>query len=226
MVNSIGIDMKALYSAVGVLVLMSACAELQGQENDWLIVPNVQVGPIRASSTEASLKETFGKKSIQSLRGGGDYRTDSVVTLVYADDTSRAIGLSWRDNKKLRYPERIWLCFGFTDVPGQWRTASGIRCNTTLRELEVINGGPFTMSGYGRDGAGTVTSWQGGRLDSELGPKGAIEIALGPKDRYFMEKLTPLERQTLHEVREISSSDSLMQRLNPVVGKIVFSFPK
>lgn len=217
--------MAKLRLAVIMIALVPRGAVPQQAPNDWLIVPNVRVGPITASSTERSMRETFGAESVISTPGHGDVKTDSPVTLIYKDDLSRVIGLFWRGKGSQAHPDRILFCFGH-HPPGPWRTASGIGCGTTLRELEAINGRSFTLLGYGRDHSGTVTSWQGGKLDRELGPKGAMEIALSPNDTDWLNGLTPAERRSVLEDKEIHSSDPVIQRLNPVVYEMVFKFPE
>ena len=211
-------------SAIALFGLLSSDARPQQPANDWLIVPNVRVGPITASSTERSLREAFGDKSVEKSPPFGAEGPIQAGALIYPKDLSRVISVTWRGKGERELPDTIAFCFGFHT--SRWHTPSGIGCDTTVRELESLNRGPFTLSGYGRDNSGTVMSWQSGALERELAPKGALEIAVSPGQRDWMTNLTPEERRTVFGDNEIRSGDPVIQRLNPVVYKIIFKFPE
>ncbi|MEO0732702.1 MAG: hypothetical protein AAFZ52_07705 [Bacteroidota bacterium] len=52
---------------------------------------------------------------------------------------------------------------------------TGLKIGNTLAELEKINGGPFTLAGFGWDYGGYVRDWQGGKLAHD----GLISVQLG-----------------------------------------------
>jgi len=145
------------------------------------------------------------------------------VTLIYRDDLARVISVHWTEDRRQKHPESVSFCFGFPGVTGAWQTASGIGCGTTLRKLEDLNGRPFVLTGYDRDLSGTVISWQGGKLEQELAPKGSFEVSVAPDDKNWRDKLTGAERAALAKDR-IWSSDPIIQRLTPVVYRMVFRF--
>jgi hypothetical protein len=195
----------------------------QQTPHDWFIVPGVRVGPITASSTVAALEEIFGRRDVITQRISGEIETAERVTLVYRDP-SKALGISWVGNGTYRHPETIWFCFGANEGIGAWQTTSGIRCGTTLRQLEALNGRPFTVSGYSGDLQGTVLSWGGGRLDGELGRKGgALEISVAPKDRQWRDRLSDAPRARLKGAT-LQSNDPTIQELDPAVYRMVFRF--
>jgi len=58
----------------------------------------------------------------------------------------------------------------------QWQRADGIRIGLDHRQLEALNGGPFTFSGFGWDYGGAVTDWRGGKLDAKDKPRGGLTL--------------------------------------------------
>jgi hypothetical protein len=218
--------MSEILAVFATITLLQASVAFGRPVDDWLIIPNVRVGPMTAWSTEQSLREAFGEKSVKTFRVDDEIVTNRLTTLVFQNDLTRAIGVSWAGNGKQKHPETVSFCFGLYGVAGAWRTKSGIGCGTTLSQLEDLNGRPFVLTGYYRDSSGssgTVISWQGGRLEQELGPKGAFEISLAPDDKHWWEKLTGAERAFLKKDR-ILSDDPMIQGLMPVVYSMVFRF--
>ncbi len=213
---------KVFCTLVAVL-LLAASGTAWHVPIDWLIIPTARVGPIVASSTELSLRETFGEKFVVTERIGDEVQTNRYMSFVFRDDLTKAIAISWKDNRNKTLPATISFCWGTPSYPGAWRTRSGIRCGMTLRELEALNELPFVLSGYDRDLSGTVISWEGGKLDLELGPKGAFEISVAPVEGNWRKQLTAAERRSLDR-HSILSSDAVIQRLNPVVYRMVFRF--
>jgi len=197
----------------------------QQPPHDWLIEPGVRVGPITASSTGAILEEAFGKRVVITQRVSGEIETDGRMTLVYRDDPSKALGVSWFGKGPHSHPQTVSFCFGDNEKIGAWRTTSGIRCGTTLRELQALNERPFTLSGYSGDLGGTVLSWGGGRLDSALGGtnSGALEISVAPRNRRWRDRLSDAERARLNGAT-LQSDEPTIQALDPAVYRMVFRF--
>jgi len=197
-------------------VLLLGSVAAQQAPHDWLIVPGVRVGPITASSTEAGLREVFGTRNVHTRRADAEVVTGLTSTLIYSDP-SKALGISWAGI----HPEAISFCFGHNEEAGAWKTSSGIRCGTTLRELEAFNGRPFTLSGYSGDRGGTVLSWDGGRLDAELG--GALKIAVAPRGGRWRDGLSYAALAKLNGAT-VQSDDATLQELNPSVYSMTFRF--
>jgi hypothetical protein len=93
----------------------------------------------------------------------------------------------------------------------------GVSLGTSLSELESLNGRPFKLFGFSWDYAGTVSGWDGGRLDSlwRGGPENKVLVWL---------RLSPdsagYQSSHSHEVagdRVFSSSLPAMRALNPRV---------
>jgi hypothetical protein len=150
--------------------------------------------------------------------GAGNVRADTVWlpegmfaigTALYPGDSARRVDITWSDTMARARPEFIRVSRG-----SGWRIAPGAGIGTSLEELEALNGGPFEMTGFGWDYAGTVIGWSGGRLDSLWSDR--VIVRLAPADDAPAE----LEGQVLGD-RDYPSEHPAMQSLNPTVYEIL-----
>jgi len=198
------------------------------QTNDWLIVPGVRIGPLNASSGRTDLERIFGPAPVvdRAIDMGDD--TSRPGTVVYPDNPSLSLAIVWRDETRKR-PEQVLVCYGLTrGTPCRWRTASGIGMNTSLRDLESANGRPFLLLGFERDFAGTVMSWEGGKLEPELEGTGRLVLRLSPKtdgDGQFSPPLSAADEAAVL-AEKIPSDHPAMRKLNPMVYRILMVFPR
>jgi hypothetical protein len=80
--------------------------------------------------------------------------------VLFPDDPSRHATLYFQDEKNL-----VGLAMVSIDEDrSQWKLASGVGIGTSLSELRLINGEPFTFSGFDWDYGGTIIDWHGGKL--------------------------------------------------------------
>jgi hypothetical protein len=210
------------------IVLLLAWALGYGQTNDWVIVPGVRVGPLTASSGRADLERIFGAAPMvdRAIDMGDDSARPG--TVVYPNDPSATLAIVWRDETR-RLPEQVLVCYGLArGAACRWRTASGIGINTSLRELENANGRPFLLLGFERDFAGTVMSWEGGKLARELEETGRLVLRLSAKtsgNEQFIPPLTASEEAAVLAER-IPSDHPAMRKLNPGVYSILVVFSR
>jgi hypothetical protein len=180
---------------------------------DWHLNPRDSNAVIAAQSSEAELRERFGKTAISSTRielGEGE---TAPGTVLFPDDSTRRLEIVWQDTVTRRRPSRIIL----RGDRSRWQVGPGISLNTSLTELERLNGKPFTLAGFGWDYAGVVTDWNAGALDSSLS---GIKLYLDPGPAQY--ESAPYS-QVLGD-RDYSSSLPAMQQLSPKVHTIFVDF--
>jgi len=133
--------------------------EAAQSDESWLIVPGAKVGPITAKTSEADLIQVYGKANVQSkdIEVGEGFTEPG--TVINPDDPSKTIQIIWKDQNRRQFPDSIRIS---SEKKSLWRTTQGISIGTTLKELEMINGKPFSLAGYGWDYGGTVLSWEKG----------------------------------------------------------------
>jgi hypothetical protein len=118
-------------------------------------------GPFARDASHAALEKTFGASNI-TFADLPFPAEDVKGTIIFPNDKAKRIEVMWKDEKGRRRP--IMVTFG-----SGWRTAEGIRIESSLADVEKINGRAFTLSGFEHDGAGTVYSWKGGKLAKQPG---------------------------------------------------------
>ncbi len=191
------------------------------QKNDWLIVPGQRVGPVTAATTRADLDAMFGKENVQerNLEGNGG---PEAATVVFASDTSAAMAITW-DRER---PAAIHICYATLTGPCRWRTASGIRIGTGIRELNKLNGKPFQAGGFAEQ-QGKVTSWRNGALEQDPAACGHLIVGLAPAAMVAgrdMSKNETDEWKQLQSDKPYSSSSPSVLYLNTVVSALTLEF--
>ena len=154
--------------------------------------------------SEGELKAVFGKAVMHSRgaypEGMGEYPN----TLLYSG-TSNRVEFVWEDTTRCSK-------LAYIEIYGQrtaWKTKEGITLGTTLKELERLNGKPFTFFGFDWDYSG-ATSWENGKLATRK-----IFVYLGYPPNADMALFEGLVGD-----KEIRSDSKLAQKANPVVWKI------
>jgi len=170
-------------------------------------------GPMGSGTSEAELRVRYGSESIGSIRVELGEGQTAPGTVLYPADSLRRLEIIWRDTLSRRYPTRLIL----RGVRSQWQVGPGISLGTSLSDLERLNGGPFTLAGFGWDYAGVITDWKGGALDSALA---GIKLYLDPAPG---QNQSAVYSQVLGD-RDYSSALPAMQQLNPKVWQIFVDF--
>jgi hypothetical protein len=179
----------------------------------WRIVAGQSAGPVTATSSEADLTKHYGSDAVNPIRVELGEGETTPGTALFPGDSSRRIEIVWRDTVSRSRPSRLIL----RGSRSQWTVGPGIALGTSLKDLERINGRPFTLAGFGWDYAGVVTEWGGGTLDSALA---GVKLYLDPGPEQYQS--APYS-QVLGD-RDYSSSLPPMQQLNPRVAQIFVDF--
>jgi hypothetical protein len=204
-----------LHIPLSLVVLLLASSSAWAGDIDWLIVPGERVGAITRTSSEAELRKIYGDENVAETEvniGEGETETGTVL---FNKDPERRIQILWSDPQAKSKPAWIQI-----DEPrNRWKTAEGITIGTSLRELEKINGRPFTLTGFGWDYSGTVVDWNDGALKKLEGSWGSIILRLYPENALSNEWPSDVIGD-----RDIPSSQASMQKLDPKVYQIVIEF--
>lgn len=132
------------------------------------------------------------------------------------------IKILWKDPYKKTLPASAQIA----GATSRWKSAHNISLGTSLKELELLNGQPFHLAGFGWDYSGTVLSWDQGTLAQELGEVG------GTYGRTILRLDYSSESKMSHdEVSQVlgdgsfSSHHPVMQKINPKVYQMIWVFP-
>lgn len=193
----------------------------------FLIIPGLQVGPINAAATEASLITLLGAKNvirdtIYVAEGAFD-----IGTTLYKNTANQA-QILWADKRRFARPETVLLRPARDEenklLPGpppQWITDKGITLGMTLRNVEKINGRAFALYGFGWDYGGLSSGWKGGTLEQKDG-KAFISMGFGVAES--LSEIQEKRYESLMGDQEFLSTNPAMRALNPTVQNLTISF--
>lgn len=113
-------------------------------------------GPFAKDTTHAKLVTEFGAKNVvfKDVVAASDVKTQA--TVIFDDDPTKRLVITWKDNKMRARPESISI-----EAPATWTGPGGVRNGLTLKDLEKLNGGGFSMTGFGGIAGGEISDLKG-----------------------------------------------------------------
>jgi hypothetical protein len=181
----------------------------------WLTHGSGHSTDFDSATSRAELVERFGAANVVEDSVQYADAPPAPGTILYPKDSARRLEIIWADPKTQTRPERVDL----RGESGRWAVDPGIRLGMRLTDLERVNGGPFTLTGFDWDYGGTITNWRGGKLARPAGETPRIFIQLSPT-----ETDTGAVRNAVSGDREFSSKNPAMQQLNPHVVSISVAY--
>ena len=188
----------------------TACVpERESSVPRWLVDSLPAGDLVHANDDEVALVKRYGAANVARDTLWFAEGEHAMGTVLFPADSRRRVEVAWSDTARRARPEIVRV----NNDSSTWRVVPDIGIGTTLAEIERLNGRPFKLLGFHWDYEGTVSSWEGGRLDSLW--RGAVMLRLRPAPN----PPPDLARQVLGD-REFTSSNPAMQRLAPRVYEI------
>jgi hypothetical protein len=208
------------------LLVQSATA----QTNDWLLVPGVRVGPVTAKTVRADVARLFPGASVQEDALELEEGFVLPATFVAREKRAESLAIVWTGKTAEAHPKQVFLCRGRGRAECKWHAVAPggtIAVGVTMLDLEKINGGGFTVHGFGYGYGGNVESWDGGAI-GKFDCNNSLSVGVdGARNREgeFTVAVTSEEKQSFSGNRSIASSNAGLRKLNPAVTEILFTFP-
>jgi len=187
----------------------------QSTDTLWLFGASPEEDAIRASTTENLLIRQFGAANVKddSLDAG----EGEVIagTVLFPTDSARRVEVIWDDSAPAHTRISMLRVRGNHSL---WLVAPGVTLGTSLAQLDSLNHRPFTLSGFGWDYGGTVTSWNGGTLDSlwtGAGGRAHVGVRMG-----YPEDAPGSALRQIQGDREFASSLPAMRAAEPRVREL------
>lgn len=128
--------------------------------DDRTFVPSERFGKVTAGTTPEQLIAYYGEENVKkdSIHLGEGYYLAGYKLF---PGTKSEASLLFPGGKADLRDMQVTVDFTATD----WVAAqTGVKIGTTLKDLERLNGGPFSFYGFEWDYGGAVTDWKGGAL--------------------------------------------------------------
>ena len=124
--------------------------------NDFLIVPGIGVGQVRIGNTQKDVEKIFGEQFI----------TSGIIYDKEFDWPGFYIFKNSPHELQCAVDEKTGNVFNIIirQPGGYWATAEGVKIGTKLDDLVKMNGKPISFSGFGYVYAGTLRSFNKGKL--------------------------------------------------------------
>lgn len=192
---------KALF----LLVLLAGIGFCQ----EGLIRPGDGIGPVNRFMIRKDIDRAVPAQAIFD-----GTTADWPSTTLWDNDSDKRITIFWGPQGS------IFKMMVGGRPPSVWKTKEGITLGTTLKELEKLNGGPFTFYSFTGKHYGEVKDWGTGALKKSL-PNVVIGLTMN------VPGYTPLpgeQKEALEQEGKLSSNDPMVQTLNPSVERIELKF--
>lgn len=170
-------------------------------------------------ASEAHMVELFGRESVTrgTINVGGGEKIPA--TVLFAEKPEMRLKMSWHKRKARQQPAQVVI----EGSPSMWYMQSGLRTGITLDSLRRLNGRPFDLSGYDRDYGGTVMNWRGGKIEAMETDGAWLVVRTETTDS----GRAGISKEDLDQIigdRTISSENSTLQTVNPIVSTIILVF--
>jgi hypothetical protein len=170
----------------------------------------------RPDTSAAVLESVFGASNVANAEiDVGEGNTES-GTVLFAASPEERVEILWKDPAARARPRSVRI----RGAASRWSTPHGLALGLRLQEVERLNGRAFRLLGFEWDYAGTVMSWDGGKLETAPGDRCRVRARLNPEsgDEEW-------RRQVLGDT-EFSSGHPAMRALDPRVYEIWLEYPE
>jgi hypothetical protein len=136
-----------------------------------------------------------------------------MASVLFAKDPKRRLEVWW-SKPATRTDTHLIVINGESD----WIAPGELRLGLSLADLERLNGKPFKLLGFNKDGVATLVDWNGGQLAALPGGcKIGISLRADPKAPASALAGAPADRG-------LTSADSALRAANPTVSEILVAY--
>jgi hypothetical protein len=170
-------------------------------------------GVFAKDSSHLKLATVFDSQNVTFTEVDGPDGTKLRATVLFPRDPKRRLEVLW-ENEAARMGTSLIVING----QSAWSAPKGLRLGLALAALERLNGKPFRLRAFDKDGIASVSDWQGGALDSLPGGcKVGVNFKPDPK-------AAPEARAEASGDKEFASSDAAIKAARPVVAEILVGY--
>lgn len=166
-------------------------------------------GVFGVDSTLELIETTFGKENVVTGEADGPEGSTIIATTIFPNDPEKRMVVGWWDEEN-----RTGL--SYVEIPDK-DSVAGLHDGLTVKEVEALNGEPFTMTGFWWDYGG-YAGFQSGKL-ADI-PGGCVVSV------YFQPTATPdIDTTAVSGDIEVPSSEPLLETLAVKVDAVTVGYP-
>jgi hypothetical protein len=135
------------------------------------------------------------------------------ASVVFPKDPKHRLEVWWKD-EAARSGTYLVVIGG----QSTWTAPKGVRLGLQLPALEKLNGKPFTIKGFDKDGIAAATDWQNGAFE-QLPGNCAVRIFFRPDP-----KASASARNAVSSDKEFASSDAVVRAVKPAISEILIGY--
>jgi hypothetical protein len=170
-------------------------------------------GAFAKNSGHLRLAQSFGVHNVEFTEVNGDDGSTLLASVLFPNDPKRRLEVLWDDDAQ-RSGTRMIVIAG----QSTWTAQKGVHLGLPLAALEKLNGKPFKLMGFEKDGMAIVSDWNGGALGLLTdGCKVGIQFKPDPKT-------SPDALGTANGDKEFASNDPAIRAAKPTIGEIIVAY--
>ncbi len=128
---------------------------------DSSLVTDSAWGPITTKTDFTALQNSYGAANVKDERICGPECIDSLDVTKINADTPKEIIVYWKDSA---YHKSIGMLVSYAEG-SPYRTATGLKIGSSLKDILLLNGKKIGFSGFGWDYGGYIQSFNNGKLE-------------------------------------------------------------
>ncbi len=170
-------------------------------------------GVFAKDSNHLKLAAAFQKKNVADSQVDTVAGGKAMASVLYGKDPQQRLEIWW-SNPANRSDIHLIVINGKSN----WSAPGGLRLGLTLAEVEGLNGKPFKLVGFNKDGTAAASDWNGGALAAQTGGC-KLGISLRPDPASPIAAVAALAAD-----REFRSTDAALRAVNPTVSEILIAY--
>jgi hypothetical protein len=169
-------------------------------------------GPFAKDSNHIKLATVFNSQNLTFAAVEGPDGAKVMASVLFPKEPKRRLEVWWQNEAS-----RSGLYLIVINDQSTWTAPKGLRLGLGLAAVEKLNGKPFKLKGFDKDG-GNTTDWQGGALlELPGGCKVGLKFAPDPK-------APEAARAETMVGNEFDSSDAAMRAARPTIAEIIIGY--
>jgi hypothetical protein len=170
-------------------------------------------GVFAKDSTHLKLALKYDSRNIVYGQVDGPDGSKLNASILYPNDPRRRLEVLW-NNDASRSDTSVIAING----KSQWIAPRGLKLGLAIAAVEKLNGRPFKLTGFGKDGSASVVGWEGGALSAL---PGGCKVGM----RLLADAKSPeAARGAVAGDKKHLSNEAGVRAVKPAIGEILIGY--